>query len=181
MIKLPKIRLAKRERLLLIGGIALLLLLIFFQLLSSGRKEMRTRQKESKRLEKDLKEMYGFRNRYLALEERLKSFEESIVTRPTNFTLFSYLEDLASQAGVKERIDYLKPEEMKVSERYRRSLVRIKLKGVTLEQLTRYLYSIERSPHSLGVRRLHIAPQSIKRELLDITFEVSTLHLGGRQ
>lgn len=172
MIKLPKIRLAKRERLLLIGGIALLLFLIFFQLLSSGHKRMRTLERVNRKLEKDLEEMYRLQNRYLILEERLKSFDERMVARPADFTLFSHLENLASQTGVKEKIDYLKPSERVVGERCRRSLVRVKLKGVTLEQLTRYLYSIESSPHSLEVRRLHITP---KRGFLNVTFEVSTL------
>jgi len=174
MLKLPKIKLAKREKFLLIGGITLLFFLIFFQLLSSGHKKMRTLERVSKKLEKDLEEMYHLQNRYLILEERLKSFDERIVTRPPNFTLFSHLESLASQTGIKERIDYLKPQETVVSERYRKSLVKVKLRRVTLEQLTRYLYSIENSPHSLEVRRLHIVP---KNELLDITFEVSTLLL----
>jgi hypothetical protein len=172
MVRLPKIKLAKRERLLLIGGIALLFFLIFFQLLSSGHKRMRTLEKVNKKDEKDLKEIYTLQNRYLALEERLKSFEERMVARPPNFTLFSHLEDLASQAGIKERIDYLKPEEIIISERYRKSLIKVKLRGITLEQLTKYLYSIETSPHSLEVRRLHITP---KQGLLNVTFEVSTL------
>lgn len=175
MIKLPKIRLAKRERLLLIGGIALLLFLIFLQLLSSGHKRTETLERVNRKLEKDLEEMYRLQNRYLILEERLKSFDERMVTRPPNFTLFSHLEDLASQAGIKERIDYLKPEERVVSEKYRRSLVRVKLRAVTLEQLTRYLYSAENSPHSLEVRRLHITPRYTKQGLLNVTFEVSTL------
>lgn len=175
MIKLPKIRLARRERLLLIGGITLLFLLIFFQLLSSGHKRMKTLERVNRKLEKDLEEMYHLQSRYLTLEERLKSFDERMVTRPPHFTLFSHLEDLASQAGIKERIDYLKPEETIVSERYRKSLVRVKLRGVTLEQLTKYFYSIESSPHSLEVRKLQITPQYTERELLEVTFEVSTL------
>lgn len=172
MIKLPKIKLAKRERLLLIGGIALLLLLIFFQLLSSGHKRMKTLERVNRELEKDLEEMYHLQNRYLILKEKLKLFDERVTSRPANFTLFSHLENLASQAGIKERIDYLKPEETEVGERYRKSLVRVKLKGITLEQLTRYLYSIESSPRSLEIRRLHVVP---KQGLLNVTFEVFTL------
>ena len=80
--------------------------------------------------------------------------------------------DLASQAGIKERIDSLKPEETVISERYGKFIVKVQLKGITLGQLTKYLYSIESSPYSLEVRRLHIAP---KKGLLDVTFEVSTL------
>ncbi len=175
MIKLPKIRLAKRERLLLIGGIALLLFFIFFQLLSSGHKKMRTLEKGNEELEKDLKEMFRLQNQYLTLEARLKLFDERMATRPSDFTLFSYLENLASQVGIKNRIDYLKPQETAVSERYSRSLVKVKLRGITLGQLTKYLYFVENSPHSLEMRRFHIVPQSVKRELLNVTFEVSTL------
>lgn len=172
MIRILKIKLARRERLLLAGGVVLLFFLIFFQLLSSGHKRMKTLERVNGKLEKDLEEMYHLQSRYLILEERLKSFDERMVTRPPNFTLFSHLENLASQTGIKERIDYLKPEEAIVSEKYRKSLVGVKLRGVTLEQLTKYLYSIESSPHSLEVRRLHIVP---KQGLLDVTFEASTL------
>jgi len=175
MIRLPKIRLAKKERLLVIGGVSLLFLLIFFQLLSFGHKRMKTLERVNRKLEKDLEEMYRLQNRYFILEERLKSFDERMVTRPPDFTLFSHLDNLASQTGIKERIDYLKPEERVVSEKYRRSLVRVKLRAVTLEQLTRYLYSVENSPHSLEVRRLHITPRYTKQGLLNVTFEVSTL------
>ena len=175
MIRLPKIRLAKRERFLVIGGVSLLFLLIFFQLLSFGHKRMKTLERVNRKLEKDLEEMYRLQNRYFILEERLKSFDERMVTRPPDFTLFSHLDNLASQTGIKERMDYLKPEERVVSEKYRRSLVRVKLRAVTLEQLTRYLYSVENSPHSLEVRRLHITPRYTKQGLLNVTFEVSTL------
>ncbi len=174
MIRLPKIKLAKRERFLLLGGGAILFFLILFQLLSYGHKRMETRERENRELEKRLEEMHRLQNRYLILEERLKSFEERMVKRPSDFTLFSHLKDLASQAGIVERIDRLEPQEIEISERYGKSLVRVKLRGVTLEQLTRYLYSIESSPHFLEVRRLHITPQFRKRELLDVTFEVST-------
>jgi len=175
MIRLPKIRLAKRERFLLAGGVTILLFLIFSQLLSSGHKRMKTLERVNRKLEKDLEEMYRLQNRYFILEERLKSFDERMVTRPPDFTLFSHLDNLASQTGIKERMDYLKPEERLVSEKYRRSLVRVKLRAVTLEQLTRYLYSIESSLYSLEVRRLHIASQYTKQGLLNVTFEVSTL------
>lgn len=175
MIRLPKIRLAKRERFLVIGGVSLLFLLIFFQLLSFGHKRMKTLERVNRKLEKDLEEMYRLQNRYFILEERLKSFDERMVTRPPDFTLFSHLDNLASQTGIKERMDYLKPEERVVSEKYRRSLVRVKLRAVILEQLTRYLYSVENSPHSLEVRRLHITPRYTKQGLLNVTFEVSTL------
>ena len=172
MIRLPKIKLAKRERFLLTGGIALLLLIIFFSLLSSGRKKMRTAKGVNKKLEKNLEEMYCLQNRYLILEERLKSFDERVATRPVNFTLFSHLESLTVQSGIKDRIDSLKPQETVISERYRKSLVKVKLKGITLSQLTKYLYSVESSPYSLEVRRLHVVP---KQGLLDVTFEISTL------
>lgn len=175
MFKLPKIRLAKRERLLVIGGVSLLFLLIFFQLLSFGHKRMKTLERVNRKLEKDLEEMHCLQNRYFILEERLKSFEKRIITRPANFTLFFHLEDLASQTGIKERIDYLKPEERVVSKKYRRLLVKIKLRAITLEQLTRYLYSVESSPHSLAARKLHITPRYTKQGLLNVTFEVSTL------
>jgi hypothetical protein len=174
MIRLPKISLARREKFLLAGGLSLLFLLIFFRLFAFGHKKIRLQENRNRKSEKNLEYMYTLQNRYSILEKRLESFDKTIAARPADFKIFSYLENLASQAGMEKRIVSIRPETRQVTERYRRSLVRLQLEGVSPEEMTRYLYAIENSPHFLEIRKLRIAPQYREEGLLDVHFEVFT-------
>lgn len=179
MLAFSKMKITRRERLLLGLGIGLLLPLLFIRFcFSPGHRKMKRLAGAIVRQEKDLKEMIKLRDRYQGLEAKLKVFEEGMAQRPAGFTLFSYLESLATQSGMGEKIDYLKPRESAMSERYKRSLMKMKLTGITIENLTRYLHLLESSPYFLQVRRVRIMPQYGSQGLLDVTFEVSTFLLA---
>jgi general secretion pathway protein M len=65
-------------------------------------------------------------------------------------------------------------------ELFRESSVEMRLEGITLQQLTRYLFDIEQAPQLLRVRRMHIKPRPANPDLLDVTFQVSTFYLQER-
>ena len=75
---------------------------------------------------------------------------------------------------------YMKPALAAPGELFRESSVEMRLEGIALQQLTRYLYDIERAPQLLRVRRLHIKPHPANPDLLDVTFQVSTFYLQER-
>jgi hypothetical protein len=68
----------------------------------------------------------------------------------------------------------MKPTASSPSEAYTEESVEIKMEGVTLEQLKTYLYEIEQSPQFLKIKRLYIKPRLNDRQLLSVTFRVST-------
>jgi hypothetical protein len=175
MARWPKLRFAKRERIVVVGGAILLILFIFFRIaFLPARERMKKLDGLIPQKEKDLKEVEGLRGEYLDLSQRAASFDEKLKSRVQSFTLFGHLESLASRIGIRDKIIYMKPSESSINPNYKSSKVEVKLKEITLNQLTKYLYEIERPELLSQVRKLRIKPKLENPELLDVTLEVST-------
>src|SRR5262245_956364 len=112
--------------------------------------------------------------------QRQKNVVDSInsqLKRQQKFAIFSRLEEFAGQTGIRNKILYMKPTVSTPSEVYNEESVEIKMEGVTLEQLVRYLHQIENSPQLLKIKRLEIKPRFDNRQILTATFRVSAFTL----
>jgi general secretion pathway protein M len=99
-------------------------------------------------------------------------------TRPKGFTLFSFLDQLAGQAGLKDNIDYMKPTTTThENSPYKTSVVETKLKAVTLERLTAYIYMIETSSNMVSLKRLSISKKSKQTGYVDAVLLAETIEL----
>jgi general secretion pathway protein M len=112
--------------------------------------------------------------------QRQKSVVDTINTqlkKQQNFAIFSRLEEFAGQTGIRNKILYMKPTVSTPSEVYNEESVEIKMEGVTLDQLVRYLHQVENSPQLLKIKRLEIKPRFDNRQILTATFRVSAFTL----
>jgi general secretion pathway protein M len=112
--------------------------------------------------------------------QRQKTVVDNInsqLKRQQNFAIFSRLEEFAGQTGIRNKILYMKPTVSTPSEVYNEESVEVKMEGVTLEQLVRYLHQIENSPQLLKIKRLEIKPRFDNRQILTATFRVSAFTL----
>lgn len=107
-----------------------------------------------------------------AIESQLKSgFDTSISTT---------LENLASQAGIKESVDSLKERPLVPSDIFDEASVDVRISKVPLDQLLDFLYRIESDKtRVLRVKQLQTKPRYDNRKLMDATFTVSTFKLSG--
>jgi general secretion pathway protein M len=108
--------------------------------------------------------------------QRQKAVVDTInsqLKRQQNFAIFSRLEEFAGQTGIRNNILYMKPTVSTPSEMYNEESVEVKMEGVTLAQLVRYLHHIENSPQLLKIKRLEIKPRFDNRQILTATFRVS--------
>jgi general secretion pathway protein M len=170
-------KLGGREKLLIIAGGVMVGLLLFYRLgLSPALERLRTLDRLVAVKERDLHQMKALRETYTAQKNLMEDVHRSLAQRGQDFAIFSFLEDLASKAGIKDNIIYMKPALTTPGELFRESSVEMRLEGIALPQLTRYLYDIERAPQLLRVRRLQIKPRSANPDLLDVTFQVSTFY-----
>jgi general secretion pathway protein M len=166
--------LGTRERIfILTAGVAVLLALLFMividpMLAHSARldRQIITAQRELQELQTLQREYWRQKNVLDRINAQLK--------RTQNFALFSRLEELAGQAGIRSKILYMKPTVSTPSEAYDEEAVEIKMEGVTLEQLIQYLYQVENSPQFMKIKRLHITPRRDNRQILSAIFRVST-------
>jgi general secretion pathway protein M len=171
-------QLGKREKLMIAGGGLAIVLVLFYQFgLSPALNRLRLLDRLVAQKEREVYEMKTLRDTYLMQKSLMEEVNRSLNQRGQEFAIFSFLEDLANKSGVKNNIMYMKPALSTVGELYRESSVEMRLEGIGLQQLIRYLYDIERAPQILRVRRMHIKPRTANPDLLDVTFQVSTFYL----
>ena len=172
-------KLSRREKFIVAGGGGLLALFLLVQLVIVPvfeRNARMTRAVQSK--SQILADMQRLKSEYESLSARTQQSEARFTQRDKGFTLFSFLDQLAGQARVKERVSYMRPTktEQKNSP-LKLSRVEMKLEAVTLEQLTAFLHGVETSRNMVSVSKLSITRRDQKEGLLDAILQVETLEL----
>ena len=169
-------KLSKREKTALGIGIGFVGIFVFVQVVIFPFMDARERLLRSlASYTTSYNEIYNLRLKYLELQHRADNSKAQFGRRQRGFTLFSFLDKLAGQVGIKERITYMKPSSTKQKDApYSLSLVEMKLNGITMEQITKFLYQIETSPNMIHVRRLSLNKQEEKEGLLDVILQVET-------
>lgn len=170
-------KLSQRDRRALFAGITVLgvAMLIFLWLLPSLERIRRLDRAiavEAKRLEQ-VRELY---KAVSELSDRETRLQDQIKRRSTeSFSVASVVESIARDAGVMEQVQYLKPEQGKLSEQFREALVSLKIGEITPTQLVDFLYRLESSERILRVRNLQLRPNPKEAGKLDATLTVFTL------
>jgi len=166
-----------RERLFVGGAGAALVVVLFFTLVIDPLfKHSAELDRQIVTARRQLTELRTMQQDY----RRQKSVVDSInsqLKKQQNFAIFSRLEELAGQTGIRNNILYMKPTVSTPSEVYNEESVEIKMEGVTLAQLVHYLYQVENSPQLLKIKRLETKPRFDNRQLLTATFRVSAFTL----
>lgn len=171
-------KLGGREKLMIIAGGVVVVLVLFYRFgLSPAIERLRTLDRLVAVKEREIHEMSTVVETYRLRKRLMEDVNHSLSQRGQDFAIFSFLEDLANKIGIKTNIMYMKPALTTPGEFFRESSVEMRLEGIALQQLTRYLYDIERAPQLLRVRRMHIKPRTANPDLLDVTFQVSTFYL----
>jgi hypothetical protein len=99
---------------------------------------------------------------------------QSLTTRRADFTLFAFLEALASREGLKGNIEYMRPSVKSLDDGHQEEQVEMRLNGVTLAGIIPYLYHVETAPEQVHVKRLTIRPQQRDQSLLDVNLVIVT-------
>jgi general secretion pathway protein M len=168
-------KLARREKYLISVAAFCIAIFFFLQFLifpffeSKRRKATGLTSKE-----KAIQEMMRLKAEYQTYERGSDEIQQALVKRDKGFTLFSFLEEAAGKAEVKGNIKYMKPSATSESGPYKESMVEMKLEGVTLEQLMRYLYRVESPEDLVSIRRISINEDQKEQGYLDAIVQVLT-------
>jgi general secretion pathway protein M len=172
-------KLSRREKIIVAGGgcALVLFLLIQFVIAPVFSRSVQMRQAvKSKSLM--LAEMQRMKADFDSLKSRTKQSEARFSRRDKGFTLFSFLDQLAGQSQIKERVNYMRPSKIEQkNSAFKLSRVEMKLEAVTLEQLATFLYGVETSRNAAVVSKLSITRRDQKEGLLDAILQVDTLEL----
>ncbi len=121
-----------------------------------------------------LKQMIRLSSEYQSYRRGSQDVRQAIASRKGEFTLFSFLEKAAGDAGVKAYIKYMKPSTSTGPGSYKESLVEMKLEAISLSQLLDYLYKIEAPENLVNVKRISIKETKGKSGYLDTILQVMT-------
>ena len=150
-------RMARREKLSVGALVAIVTAILLFHFLFSPLLDSRQRLKQSLRNKKvELQEIRSLQKEYQALQHQTGNIEERITKRPKTFTLFSFIEQQAAAAKIKEQISYLKPSEIERDGPLNESRVDMKLQRITLADLVSFLKGLESPKHAVFINRISI-------------------------
>jgi len=168
-------QLAKREKFFISMAVGALVgaLLIQFAILPFVDRKERYRSSLAVK-QQDLQEMIRMRQDYLALQQDSDVLAKKLASRSENFTLFSFLEKAAGDAGVKDNIKYMKPSATTTRGSFKESQVEMKLERITLGQLVGYLKLVELPGELVSIKRISIQSNKKETQYLDAVLQVLT-------
>ena len=101
---------------------------------------------------------------------------DAAVTLNRDFSLYSFLEKKAGEAGVKQHISYMTPSETPLeNESYKLSQIEMMLEEIDMDGLTRFLYAVEMHNAGIVIRRLSLSKAGNDAMGIDAVFQVETI------
>jgi len=170
------LNLNKREKIAVTGAAVFLAFFIIIQFIIvpvfEKREDLRQQVAEKK---DNLLDIQILRSEYFTMKEKLESSQQGLKKRSANFTLFSFLDRLAGNTGLKDHIAYMKPStSVKENSGLKISRVELKLQEVTMKDLTSYLFKVETSENMVIVKRLSITKTGKDTGLVSAVLQVET-------
>ena len=173
------IKISKREKYAIWVALGLIGIFVITQLIIAPLLDKRKRLIRGIQVNTEVyRDIRILKKEYEALKKRADTATKSMRTRSKGFTLFSFLDQLAGQAGLKDNIAYMKPSTTNhENSPYRTSVVETKLQAVTLERLTAYIHMIETSNNMVSLKRLSISKKSKRTGYVDAVLLAETIEL----
>ncbi len=170
------LNLQRRDKVALAAAALTLLVFLFFQLVVFPMLDARERAGKQLRVKAEtLAKMESLAAQLRQLREKGRYSGGIIKKRPRDFTLFSFLEKLAGQTGVKDHIVYMKPSTKNLkNSTYKLSLVELKLRGITMEQLVGFLYQVETSYNLIWIKRMSIIASDKQQGTISAVIQAET-------
>lgn len=170
-----KLKLTKREKLYVSLGALLVTLFLVFQFILLPLVNAQEKVRHSIKVQKKaLEEIIALRDEYRTLRVDSGNIGVILARRPKGFTLFSFLEEHAGNAGIKSNIKYMKPSLSAETMPFRESSVEMSLEGITLKQLVEYLYLIESPENLVRIKRMSVKQSKEKSQYLTALMHVIT-------
>jgi Type II secretion system (T2SS), protein M subtype b len=160
-----------------LGGVIILGILYYFLIFSPSLTRERTFRERLRKKETDVVQMLRLKAERQELIARHDKAVELLKRRGKNFTLLSFLEAQSREVGISARIQYMKPVSFpETASPMGQVGVELRLDGISMDELVRYLYRIEYSNNFLAVPRMKVQRMKGKggEILLGVTMQVTT-------
>ena len=172
--------LTRRDKKVVAAGGIFLLLFMVVQFICLPAMDRLDRQKRILAAQDEaIARMRQLARDYQDLSLRLDKQKRMLGQRPSNFTLFSFLDTQAQQSGVKRHVAFMKPVTQDTDNKaYKLSKVRVKLKEVYFKGLVDFLSRIESPRNGVGISSLSLNKAGRKGTSIDAVIEAQTLMIS---
>jgi len=167
--------LGAREKLYILAGmgIAALILLVQFAILPFWEERERV-AKAIDAQEKILKEMNAQLTEYRVLRRDMDSIQRAMASRPSDFTLYTFVERKAREAGVRPNVKAINPSRGMSAGTYEETMADVSLEKITLRQLVQFLYQADSPRDAVRIRKLTVRKSMESPEYLTATVQLAT-------
>jgi len=168
-------KLEKREKQVVTAGLVFLVCFAVFHFLVSPL--LQARQQTQKALlhkKEDIQKISQLQAEYYKLQNQAVNIEERLQKRSPSFSLFSFIEEKATKAKVKQQINSMTPSTSEGEGALRESRVDLKLERISLQQLVDFLKEIESAKDIVVIKRISIQENSKEDGALDAVMQVIT-------
>jgi len=165
---------AREKRYILAGaGIAIAILLVQFAIVPFWEDRERV-AKAIETQEKILNEMNTQLTEYRLLKRDMDALQRAVESRPPNFTLYSFVERKAREAGVRGNIKSINPSRGMSAGSYEETMADVSLEKITTRQLVQFLYLADSPRDAVRIRKLTVRKSMESPEYLTATVQLAT-------
>jgi general secretion pathway protein M len=170
-------QLSRRDRTaLIVGGIVVLITIVVFGLVLPYQGAMSRLDSRIETRQKQVREVDALQQEYRVLQQQLAEAQNRLA-KSRGFSLFSFIESQTTQVATKENLVYMRPQQTAARDGRQEESVEIKLEKLSLDQLVRFLFSVESADAYLQVKNLRVRTRFDDPSLLDATMTISSF--GG--
>ncbi len=165
--------LSQREKIIVGAGAAVLVLLfVWFALFIPYLDTVKKLDRKIVAHKKNLVKVEEMGNQIVQLRKQLASVDSR---KKSKRPLFSQVENLTEQTGVREQLFSMRPQPATTQGKFKQQLVEIKLKKITLSQLVKLLHAVEYRSGGIQVKSMRVRPRFEDRSILDVNMVLMSL------
>ncbi len=167
-------RLNSRERAILIfGAIGAIVIIAYGAVIGPLTDRYTTLLRMTTQKEEQYRNMLRLKEEYTVLKKEYTELEKGASRTKEGFTPLTFMENVSTQARIRDKVVSMKPRVIPIGENFRESSIEVKIERVVLEQITTYLHLIESSVYPLKVRTMHLKSRYDDPGLMDASVIVS--------
>jgi hypothetical protein len=102
-----------------------------------------------------------------------------MMSRPADFSLFSYVEKKAVLAAVKGNIKNMSSSRGAQTANFEESLIDIRFDKITIKQLTDFLYYAESPADLVRIKRISVTKMKESPEYLSVQIQLASFQIQG--
>ncbi|MDO9042190.1 MAG: type II secretion system protein GspM [Desulfocapsaceae bacterium] len=168
-------KLEKREKsVVVVGAIFLVCFALFHFTVSPLLQARQQTQKALIQKKEDIKKIRQLQEEYRHRQNQAVNIQNRLQKRSPSFTLFSFIEERATKAKVKQQINSMTPSTSEGDGPLQEARVDLKLEKISLPQLVDFLQQIESTDDVVAIKRISIQENSKEEGLLDVVMQIIT-------